>query len=229
MTPCPPADAIVNSVARQAGANPITVPKQGDAKHDTSNTTNDVASSPTGVDDISIYPSWTDTKEAPSWYAKGADVDALLDVADTLDWLADPGDAHETYEAPPSLQQHTLSASNTSMLQLMQDESHSDAAHHHHLDDGGVKVSGSVGSLPRVDSSIDGLDPSLPALFPSESTTNLLDDDVVASSLKEGTAAAPAAAGDDLQVFDTPMEEQAFVSTLLTSDHVPDSLVSFSP
>ena len=55
---------------------------------------------PTGVADISIYPSWTDAKDPPSWYAKGADVDALLDVAGTLDWLADTGDLHENYNPP---------------------------------------------------------------------------------------------------------------------------------
>merc|ERR1711862_511510 len=47
--------------------------------------------------DFSMYPSWTDAKDTPSWYAKGSDVDALLDVADTLDWLTDTGDLQETY------------------------------------------------------------------------------------------------------------------------------------
>merc|ERR1719162_274140 len=93
-TPVLPPETQVNPVARQAGANPITLPIP--------KTVNNLAGgevSPTGVIDLEFYPSWTDfSKDTPSWYAKGSDVDALLDVADTLDWLADTGDLTETYE-----------------------------------------------------------------------------------------------------------------------------------
>jgi hypothetical protein len=102
--------------------------------------------SPTGVNEmVSIYPSWTDTKETPSWYAKGEDIHALLDVADSVDWLADTGGGDdEGYEPPP------------------------------------------VESI------------SLTTLKDSPSGASILD--------------------DHLQVFDTPIDEQAFVSTILSSD-----------
>lgn len=174
-------------------------------------------SSPTSVADttLSVYPSWWTTNSEnnkngnsntspPEWYAKGQDINALLDVADTLDWLADPGggddedamdmeDTMESNAAPPA----TLPSSSSLLL-------------------------------PRVDSSAVDLmtavvDPTLPALFPSESTSHLLEheEDPAATTAAPPHPAessnAMAAATDELQVFDTPMEEQAFVSTILTS------------
>lgn len=91
----------LNNVARQAGANPITVPC-----HKTGNAATNAFPqpqvgggnfSPTGVDDIDC-PNWVWNSEAPAWYSKGADVDELLHEADALDWLADSGDLNETYE-----------------------------------------------------------------------------------------------------------------------------------
>lgn len=93
---------------------------------------------------VSMYPAWTDTKEAPSWYAKGDDVHALLDVADTIDWQADTGGDDDGYEPPP------------------------------------VEA-------------------------------------ISLSSLKQSPS-GPSMLEDHLQVFDTPIEEQAFVSTILSSD-----------
>jgi hypothetical protein len=91
-----PNECQVNGVARQAGANPITVPngsKITQSQYDEGET------SPTGVVD---FPSnWAWSEEPPSWYAKGADVDELLNEADALDWLADSGDLNETYNPPP--------------------------------------------------------------------------------------------------------------------------------
>eukprot|EP00592_Proboscia_alata_P000526 CAMPEP_0194374534 /NCGR_PEP_ID=MMETSP0174-20130528/22955_1 /TAXON_ID=216777 /ORGANISM="Proboscia alata, Strain PI-D3" /LENGTH=614 /DNA_ID=CAMNT_0039154161 /DNA_START=121 /DNA_END=1965 /DNA_ORIENTATION=+ len=62
--------------------------------------------SPTGVSDINSFPTtWgmADEKstlvsdiEAPKWYSSGADVDELLNEADTLDWLADSGELDES-------------------------------------------------------------------------------------------------------------------------------------
>ena len=100
LTPAPIAGAAdpaqVNEVARQAGANPITVP----ADKSSASPADSGEISPTGVNDLVMYPSWADVKDMPSWYAKGADVDCLLDVADTLDWLTDTGDINETYDPP---------------------------------------------------------------------------------------------------------------------------------
>merc|ERR1719172_289911 len=70
--PVTPPETQVNSVARQAGANPITLPT------DLPGIPNTLAGgeiSPTGVNDLELYPTWTDySKEVPSWYSKGSDV-----------------------------------------------------------------------------------------------------------------------------------------------------------
>lgn len=57
--------------------------------------------SPTGVDQINDFPSNWISGDLPTWYAKGSDLDEILDEAEALDWLADSGDLNETYEAPP--------------------------------------------------------------------------------------------------------------------------------
>uniref|UniRef100_A0A7S4I225 Ataxin-2 C-terminal domain-containing protein n=1 Tax=Odontella aurita TaxID=265563 RepID=A0A7S4I225_9STRA len=100
----------VNHVAAKAGANPITLPSgamppalpcEGEV-------------SPTGVADLGVYPSWAEAAAAnapPAWYARGADVDELLNEADALDWLADSGDLQETYA--PTGQAQRLSEEDT--------------------------------------------------------------------------------------------------------------------
>lgn len=57
--------------------------------------------SPTGVTEMSLLPSWVDTKNPPSWYNDGSDIDTLLEDADYLNWLGDTGDLEETY--PPAM------------------------------------------------------------------------------------------------------------------------------
>ena len=62
----------------------------------------------------------------PTWYAKGSDLDEILDEAETLDWLADSGDLDENYTPTPVtqtiVQQTTLvqdpSRSEPSLLSL---------------------------------------------------------------------------------------------------------------
>ena len=91
----------VNDIARQVGANPITVPSMSTDKTQTNNFVGgDV--SPTGVADINSFPTnWVfQNVQPPSWYTKGADVDELLNEADALDWLADSGDFNEGYSPP---------------------------------------------------------------------------------------------------------------------------------
>ena len=171
--------------------------------------------SPTGVNDLSIYPPWNNSQDTPSWYAKGADVDALLDVADTLDWIADSGDPTETFQPPamedvPSMPDIVSHAGN---VPEEQEEG----------DDDELKPSASVNTLPRVDSTnVETMVPSLPSLFHSESTENLL-----ASSNDLKMLASNACMLDaHLQVFDNTMEEHAFVSTILDSSD--DNLPSFA-
>lgn len=53
--------------------------------------------SPTGVADLSVFPSWVDAKNPPVWYNDGEDIDKLLEDADDLNWLVDTGDLDETF------------------------------------------------------------------------------------------------------------------------------------
>mmetsp|Transcript_2762 Transcript_2762/g.3108 ORF Transcript_2762/g.3108 Transcript_2762/m.3108 type:complete len:755 (-) Transcript_2762:128-2392(-) len=92
----------VNDIARQVGANPITLPSSYMDKNKMNNFSQaggDV--SPTGVENFLSFPTnWAWQSEAPAWYTKGADVDELLSEAEALDWLADSGDLTEDYQPP---------------------------------------------------------------------------------------------------------------------------------
>lgn len=167
----------VNEVARQAGANPITVPS-ADTTSGQPTVSGEI--SPTGVNDLAMYPSWADVKDMPSWYAKGADVDCLLDVADTLDWLTDPGDLNETYESPKIPEA-------TPTEQTEEDKTKVDS-------------NLSTDALAAMDS--DAPVAALPSLFENSETSKKQD-----SNMEE-----------HLNVFDTPMEEHAFVSALLENN-----------
>lgn len=222
MTPCPPGDGTdqpVNEVARQAGANPITLPS------DTNHVVSTIAGgeiSPTGVNYLSIYPPWTDAKEAPSWYAKGGDVDGILDVADTLDWLADTGDLNETYEAAPDEDSNSLpdmgDDGNDDDDDGQDDDDASDA------DDGFfVKPSTSVSTLPHVDSNVESMVPTLPSLFDNEASfSGLLNAGPSVCDFKSLHSGSGLLDGH-LQVFDSAMDEHAFVSTILEEDNPNDS------
>jgi len=102
----------VNDIARQAGANPITLPSSSMSmdKNNTNNIPSQVGGdvSPTGVADFHGFPTnWVwQSGEPPSWYTKGADVDELLNEAEALDWLADSGDLTEEYNPPPEEAAH---------------------------------------------------------------------------------------------------------------------------
>jgi len=206
LTPCPPSDQQVNDVARKAGANPIMVPKD---KPGAAASADGGENSPTGVNDLCMYPSWTDAQDTPSWYAKGADIDALLDVADSLDWIADSGDPTEQYEAPAI-------ESVPSMPDIPTDVSHVDDDNLHD-DHDEMKPSTSVSTMPRVDSSnVETMVPSLPSLFHNESADNLLASAGVSSgNLKALLPSNGSMLDSHLQVFENSMEEHAFVSTIL--------------
>lgn len=197
----------MNDVARSAGANPITLPSGEPSAGDGGE------GSPTGVTELSAYPSWTDAKDTPSWYSKGADVDALLDVGDTLDWLADTGDLHESYQpaavesgpcVPDMEMKHQDKAAGSSSLEAA-NPSITDM---------------SVSALPTVDTNnVDSVVPPLPSLFDGST-------DDIAESMKKVQPGSESATGMEknasstsidqhLQVFDTPMEEHDFVSTIL--------------
>jgi hypothetical protein len=190
-------------VARQAGANPIIVPSDYSALQPTS----DGEVSPTGVADISLFPSWSDVKDMPSWYAKGGDIDSLLDEADALDWLTDTGDLHETYEPPPSSSGNMTNACADSFVEAT-------AENDIHLLKPLSAANLSSDSLPCC---VQEIVPPLPSLFESE------------PDLKRQKTLSNRHLGeldDGLDVFDTPMEEHAFVAALLenngeSSDSLP--------
>lgn len=189
MTPAPVATAdthVLNEIARQAGAHPITLPSENPSSAPTSGS-GEV--SPTGVAEISIYPSWTDAKEPPSWYAKGADVDALLDVAGSLDWLADSGDANENF-TPPEIEgvedmpEVDVSPSKLRSEEIEDEDADVQAANydteeeqmehndenHQHLDDeqnNHLTTISSSAELPQTmdDSNMDEQVPPLPSFF----------------------------------------------------------------
>jgi hypothetical protein len=202
MPPSQPGDRQVSDGACHAGANPIMLP---DDKPVNALSSEVGEISPTSVTDLTLFPSWTDSNDMPSWYAKGTDVDELLDVAETLDWLADSGDLNETYQPP---QNH-----DTVMIQVEADKPQSLS----------MNVSTSVTTLPRVDSNIDSIVPSLPDLFDGthDSTHSFqrFTKSVTSTSLLRPSQSV-SSMGAHLQVLmDSPMEEHDFVATILESNN----------
>jgi len=204
--PVAPADTQVNDVARQAGANPITVPS------DYPSTATSIISgevSPTGVADLTLYPSWTDAKDTPSWYAKGSDVDALLDVADTLDWLTDTGDLHESYQPT-----HSTHESHHEVHEPYPTSDHHETEKGAHGLAHATSVNNmSMNTLPHVDSAVEV--PPLPSLFDG-ATEPVAEDLHKRHSVTHLVESHSSATIDEhLQVFDSPLEEHDFVSTIL--------------
>ena len=145
-----------------------------------------------------MYPSWTDTKDTPSWYAKGSDVDALLDVADSLDWFADSGELHETYEA-------THQVDDAPAIPDIDEKPIHGLAHTHSVNNM------SLNTLPRVDSAVDVVVPPLPSLF--DGAADAVEPNKKLNPLIESVSTATM--DEHLQVFDSPLEEHDFVSTIL--------------
>ena len=154
--------------------------------------------SPTGVADFSMYPSWTDAKDTPSWYAKGSDVDALLDVADTLDWLTDTGDLQETYQVS-----HTPAQTPSAVEEEAKkaESGLTSASSTHNM---------SLNTLQDVDVVV----PPLPFLFETAAEPDELSNKK-AERGEMTTSESSTTIDEHLQVFDTPLEEHDFVSTLL--------------
>merc|ERR1719162_666533 len=211
-----PPETQVNLVARQAGANPITLPTD---QPGISNTLAGGEVSPTGVNDLELYPTWTDySKDTPSWYSKGSDVDALLDVADTLDWLADTGDLTETYE-----EAERLNAANTDIDPT---QVPSNQINEGQLPKGGENVlyassnnttSISTNTLPRIDSRAEVVVPPLPSLFDG-GVMDGNDNDDDPTGIKNRMAvlsSVPSVAILDEHLFSSPIEESDFVSCIM--------------
>mmetsp|Transcript_36168 Transcript_36168/g.87295 ORF Transcript_36168/g.87295 Transcript_36168/m.87295 type:complete len:1009 (-) Transcript_36168:436-3462(-) len=71
-------------------------------------------SSPTGVAEMSLLPSWVDAKNPPAWFNEGGDIDTLLEDAECLNWLSDTGDFEETY--PPTMAEPTVVSSSSTAV-----------------------------------------------------------------------------------------------------------------
>jgi len=230
LTPAPvqSAEPMVNDVARQAGANPITLPTENPSAAPT------IAGeiSPTGVADLSIYPSWTDAKDTPSWYAKGADVDALLDVGDSLDWLADTGDLHEAYQPTGDIEVDDNAGDEVVVDNGNPEPDYSTKSiHGGDLGDSCAPNNTSVATLPHVDSNVESVVPPLPSLFegancddddddkkPDISSSSIVDIPILNKSLPSEPVIHNGDEDDDhLEVFDNPMDD--FMSTILESGH----------
>jgi len=206
-----PPETQVNPVALQAGANPITLP--------TSKTANTLAGgeiSPTGVSDFELYPSWTDfSKEAPSWYAKGSDVDALLDVADSLDWLTDTGDLTEVYEEAERMDAVNNTTVDPSQAPMQKEMMVPVGGGTHYDSSNNIASSMSTNTLPRIDSGAQVVCvPHLPSLFGDDGVTDGSDDP---DSHKERgiMSSAPSVAILDEHLFSSPIEESDFVSCIM--------------
>jgi len=54
---------------------------------------------PTGVADMSLLPCWVNSKNPPSWYNDGSDIDTLLEDADYLNWDPTGGVDHPSMDS----------------------------------------------------------------------------------------------------------------------------------
>ena len=160
---------------------------------------------------MAMYPSWVDGKDPPSWYAKGLDVDALLEVGDTLDWLADSGDLHETYEHPAAEEEED----EVDVEELAKNRSGKMGR------GGGETLNNvtSVATLPHVESVV----PPLPSLFGDTTTTTFTEEldkpeqNMATATLELSTSTT--SMDEHLQVFESHMEEHDFVSTILETNN----------
>jgi len=87
-----PPDPLAVKLPLQAGA--VAYPPPNSAPYGLSYGSN---ASPTCVTTDLLLPPWVDAKCPPTWYDDGGDIDALLEDAGCLDWLADTGDLQEDY------------------------------------------------------------------------------------------------------------------------------------
>lgn len=212
----PNATGQVNDVARQAGANPITVPSGTKSTHPLY----DGEVSPTGVVD---FPSdWAWNSEAPAWYAKGADVDELLNEADALDWLADSGDLHESYNPPD----HSKMSEPSLMSLVEVEESKPSKIEFSSVSAPPVPVLLPTNIMTPCASS--GNMPPLPSIFDSgnnlpemkkETPVNLSASSLFASATEAADAVVDS---ENFKLLDEQFDEQAFVTALL--DHTGDSV-----
>ena len=227
----------VNDVARKAGANPIKVPGADSTSSSVPILGGDI--SPTGVTDV-----WTESRDVPSWYASGQDVDELLQEADALDWLSDTGDVHETYIPPPPFagvinsahirKANTVPRAEPSSEDITKEvmppmpsasQMFSTGADEEDADDKAKSGADSAqavdtAAIGRAESDLDdNVDSALKTALtkgPASSTASLFASATEAADATHGAQADPHL---DVDVFDAHLDEQAFVSALLDNNH----------
>jgi hypothetical protein len=210
IAPLEPAHA--NDVARQAGANHITLP----AENPIPPMVGSGEISPTGVFDLDLYPTWPDNRNPPSWYGKGSDIDALLDIGGALDWLEDTGDLNESYQPPAEDPASDMPFDPSKVVAELGQTT--------------TRNNTSVSTLPHVDSNVGSVVPPLPSLFDgapsSQSLHQMHHVNASMSSTKLHESTSGNGMDEHLQVFDSPMEEDDFVSTIL--ENANESSASFN-
>eukprot|EP00591_Stephanopyxis_turris_P000817 CAMPEP_0195514048 /NCGR_PEP_ID=MMETSP0794_2-20130614/5562_1 /TAXON_ID=515487 /ORGANISM="Stephanopyxis turris, Strain CCMP 815" /LENGTH=539 /DNA_ID=CAMNT_0040642213 /DNA_START=462 /DNA_END=2081 /DNA_ORIENTATION=+ len=215
----------IDSSPRQASTNCIKVPQVNKtiASHGLAL---DGECSPTTVTDIS-FPTFG-VGDAPQWYSKGAEIEDLLEEADTLDWLADSGDLDETYshmnsKANSVPQSNEIASCSTS-------ESCSEdcepvpvnSSRSVNANDGVIPALNSTSGAGSV--STDNFMMALPALTGSDPKRQKISSPELFSSATEAVEAnlpsvtSTNSVDENFAVFDSAFDEQAFVSALLESN-----------
>lgn len=199
--------------------------------------------SPTGVFDIDRHPELFQS-EIPQWFAKGSDVDELLNEAEALDWLADPGDLVDNYIIAP---QQQVASNEAAMMQVVpiapQAPMNVPVAQEEILEVADpVSSANPVGTeaLPPVVSYSSISMNELPCLFDTTDDQNpnkrlKLSSNNLFSAINTTGHEASAAVDtvettttevEGFSVFDTSFDEQAFVSALLDSNDNSLSVLS---
>lgn len=214
----------MNDIARQTGANAITLPStlslDKSSTHFSSQVGGDV--SPTGVADFSTSWTWN-ASEVPEWYTKGSDVDELLDEAEVLDWIADSGDLNEVYTPPPEdvIEDHNTFHHTPTQphVSQMREPSLLNLANNVKTEDNNtvqpIPVTNQGNSL-KVISSASLHMPTLPSFFESSSDLATMNKSTTKPSLNNLYSSATEAA--DAASHDLLFDEQDFVTALLDRD-----------
>lgn len=153
--------------------------------------------------------------EPPQWYAKGSDVDELLNEADALDWLADPGEVAESFPIIVPTQNLAVEAKPNPPEHKADDEVVVSAKPDQHLPPVVSSCSISMNELPSLFDSSDHL---------SNKRLKLSTNTLFASH--DAAAENSGVEKDDFSFLDTSFDEQAFVSALLDSNDNALSVLS---
>lgn len=199
--------------------------------------------SPTGVFDIDRHPELFQS-EIPQWFAKGSDVDELLNEAEALDWLADPGDLVDNYIIAP---QQQVASNEAAMMQVVpiapqapmnvpvaQEETIEVADTVSSANPVGTEAlppvvsysSISMNELPCLFDTTDDQNPNKRLKLSSNNLFSAINTTGHEASAAVDTVETTTTEVEGFSVFDTSFDEQAFVSALLDSNDNSLSVLS---